>query len=355
MDIVQITDTASNGTPKAQEETLVQYACEEGIVQIRRKSLGEPYELTLLPRAPDLYLPRKTCRTTFSMDLLLALMERSDFAWLCDTVARHETSTSETAILERQLFGYSTAEDFAEKRLLDFGCGNGASTMTIGRLLPRTEVVGVELSPEKIEMANRIRAFRSLDNVKFLCSPSGSELPPGIGHFDFVMLSAVYEHLLPDERKVVMPRLWSALKPVGMIFINRTPYRYFPMEIHSTGLWLVNYLPDRLAHAVVRCFAGRNKAINESGDWNVHLRGGLRGGTEREIVQNLTNGKEKCARIVQPRSNGVRDRADFWLSRTNPNRHRRVKQWISWGFRLSDRLWRAVPSMWIEVVIQKEC
>jgi hypothetical protein len=64
MDIVQITDTASYGTPKAQEETLVQCACEEGIVQIRRKSLGEPYELTLLPRAPDLYLPRKTCRTT---------------------------------------------------------------------------------------------------------------------------------------------------------------------------------------------------------------------------------------------------------------------------------------------------
>ena len=76
-------------------------------------------------------------------------------------MARHETSTEETAILERQLFGYSTPEDFAE-RLLDFGCGNGASTMTIGRLLPRTEVVGVELSQEKIEMANRISAFRSL-------------------------------------------------------------------------------------------------------------------------------------------------------------------------------------------------
>jgi hypothetical protein len=75
-----------------------------------------------------------------------------------------------------------------------------------------------------------------------------------------------------------MPRLWSALKPGGMIFINRTAYRYFPLEIHSTGLWFVNYLPDRFAHAVVRCLAGRNKAINESGDWNVHLRGGLRGG-----------------------------------------------------------------------------
>jgi hypothetical protein len=43
------------------------------------------------------------------------------------------------------------------------------------------------------------------------------------------------------------------------------------------------------------------------------------------------------------------------LGSTNPNRHRRVKQWISWGFRLSDRLSGTVPSMWIEVVIEKEC
>jgi 2-polyprenyl-3-methyl-5-hydroxy-6-metoxy-1,4-benzoquinol methylase len=355
MDIVQITDTAGCSAQTQQEETLVQYACEDGVVQIRRKSPGEPYELTLLPRLPDLYVPRKTCRTTFSMDLLLAVMERTDFAWLCDNLARHENATSEPAILEHQLFGYSTPDDFAEKRLLDFGCGNGASSMTIAKLLPRTEVVGVELGADKVEMANRIRAFRSLDNVSFLCSPSGIELPPAAGHFDFVMLSAVYEHLLPDERKIVMPQLWSALKPGGMIFINRTPYRYFPVEVHSTGLWFINYLPDRLAHAVVRRFAKRNRAINKSGDWNVHLRGGLRGGTEREIIQNLTSGKEKGARIVQPRYNGVRDRADFWLSSTNPNRHRRVKRWIAKGFRLTDRLWGTVPTMRIEVVIQKEC
>ncbi|MBZ5664334.1 MAG: class I SAM-dependent methyltransferase [Acidobacteriia bacterium] len=355
MDIVQISDTAGGGAQTPEEETLVQHVREEGVVQIRRKSRTEPYDLTLLPGLSDLYLPRKTCRTTLSMDLIVALMERTEFAWLCDNLARHEDSTSESAILERQLFSYYPRPDFAEKRLLDFGCGNGPSSMTIARLLPRTEVVGVELGADKVEMANRIRAFRSLDNVRFLCSPSGSELPPGIGHFDFVMLSAVYEHLLPHERTVVMPALWSALKPGGMLFINRTPYRYFPMEVHSTGLWFVNYLPDRLAHGVVRQFAKRNRAINKSEDWNVHLRGGLRGGTEREIIRNLTAGTEKGARIVQPRYHGVRDRADYWLSGTNPNRYRRVKEWIARGFRLTDRLWGTVPSMRIEVVIQKEC
>jgi hypothetical protein len=76
----------------------------------------------------------------------------------------------------------------------------------------------------------------------------GDQLPAQIGQFDFVMLSAVYEHLLPGERTVVMPLLWSVMKEGAAIFINQTPYRYFPFEHHSTGLWLINYVPDGMAH-----------------------------------------------------------------------------------------------------------
>jgi hypothetical protein len=83
--------------------------------------------------------------------------------------------------------------------------------------------------------------------VRFLVSPDANSLPPEIGTFDFVMLSAVYEHLLPEERRRVMPWIWSKLKPGGTLFINQTPYRYFPYEHHTTGLWFINYLPDKLS------------------------------------------------------------------------------------------------------------
>jgi hypothetical protein len=212
----------------------------------------------------------------------------------------------------------------------------------------------VELDRSSVETANSIKSFLKIANVQFLCSPSGEKIPREAQDFDFVMLSAVYEHLLPRERTVIMPLLWSAMKPGSAIFINQTPYRYSPYEAHSAGLWLINYMPDRMAHRAVRLFAKHNQQINKSPDWNVHLRGGLRGGTEKEIVRNLTRGDTKAARILQPRQNGLRDRADYWLSCTNQRRYRMLKKLAAAGFRITDRLWGTIPRLNLEVVIEKQ-
>ena len=349
--------TPSNGVNvdvgylSSNEDPAIELQRPEGVVRLRRKDNG--YDVTLQPRDPNLYVPRRSCHTTFSVDLIRAVMDKTDFAWLCDSISRHDQSDLIATLLQKHLFSYVAADGFAGKRLLDFGCGTGASTVAMAELLPATELIGVELDPERIELANQIRAFRGLNNVNFVCSPTGEELPASIGTFDLVMLSAVYEHLLPKERKILMPLLWAAMKPGGLIFINQTPYRFSPLEDHSTGLWFVNFLPDAFAHRYVRAFAGRNQQINKSPDWNVHLRGGLRGGTEREIIRNLTMGQPHKARVVQPRFNGVYDRASFWLSCTNPNRLRQLKKLIASGFRLSDRWLGTIPALNLEVVIQK--
>ncbi|MGH9513713.1 MAG: methyltransferase domain-containing protein [Terriglobales bacterium] len=307
-----------------------------------------------MPHRLDLYIPRKSCRTTFPLELIEYLAERWNFAWFCDSLSRFDPADAVAKTLRNQMFSYFAPEAFRGKRLLDFGCGDGASTLAIAAMLPETEIVGVELDSSLIETANHVRSFLKMPNVQFLCSPSGNELPKGIGDFDFVMLSAVYEHLLPEERKIVMPLLWSIMRPGSAIFINQTPYRYSPYEAHSTGLWLINYMPDRMAHFAARNLARRNHEINKSPDWNVHLRGGLRGGTEKEIVRNLTRGDTKAARILQPRQNGLRDRADFWLSCTNQRRYRTLKTWIARGFRVTDRLWGTIPRLNLEVVVEKQ-
>jgi 2-polyprenyl-3-methyl-5-hydroxy-6-metoxy-1,4-benzoquinol methylase len=332
------------------DEAEIQIEREEGIVSIRKQDDDKQLLVTLVPRSPALYIPRKSCKTTFSLEMVKFLLQRSDFAWLCDNLARHDDSVP--SVLKHQLFSYFTPEDLQGKRLLDFGCGSGASTLALAKMLPRTQIVGVELGADKIETANRIKAFRSAGNVEFFCSPSGGELPPEVGKFDFVMLSAVYEHLLPQERRTVMPLIWSVMKLGAAILINQTPYRYSPYEAHSTGLWFINYFPDKLTHFLVRHFAGRNPRINKSPDWNVHLRGGLRGGTEKEIILNLTGACPANARVLQPRQNGVRDRADLWLSSTS-RRHWTLKRMIASGFRFSDQLWGTIPNLNLEVVIQK--
>lgn len=334
-------------------ETDIQIRRGEGVVHIQREFADDAFHITLHPRNREAYVPKLECRTTFSIDLIQSFLDRSDFAWLCDNIARHDDAGSTPRMLKKQLFSYGTAQDFAGKRLLDFGCGNGGSTLAMARLLPETEIIGVELDQERIEFADRIKSFRGVDNVRFLCSPCGTELPHGIGSFDFVMLSAVYEHLLPNERTSIMPLLFRSMNKGGRIFINQTPYRYSPLEAHSTGLWFVNYLPDKVTHFLVRHLAGRNQQINQSKDWNVHLRGGLRGGTEKEILRNLTEGDLRKARIVQPKCNGVTDRASFWRSCTNPKRFRLLKQLIEAGFRLTDRCWGTIPGLNLEVVVEK--
>ncbi len=284
--------------------------------------------------------------------MIRLIASHTPFVWLCDTIARHEDSSYVSGVLLRQLFSYFVAADFAGTSLLDFGCGSGASTFALAAALPQTEVIGVELNPTSVEIAQRIAAHRKLPNVRFLTSPSGTALPVGIGQLDFIMLSAVYEHLLPIERKTVMPLVWSALKPGGVLFINQTPYRYFPYEHHSTKLWFVNYLPDRVAHWVARRYARHNPELNSSADWNELLRGGIRGGTEREIIRNLCDATPARATILQPRHNGLKDRADYWLASTSPHRMRLAKKMVAALFRVTDRLFGTVPSINVDVVIQ---
>jgi 2-polyprenyl-3-methyl-5-hydroxy-6-metoxy-1,4-benzoquinol methylase len=322
-------------------------ATTEGFVEVVPISTDR-FRVTLKPHDSNTFIPRRSCETSLPPDVISSFLDAS-FTRLCDSLARHDDPEYVIKVLGNQLFAYFDAAEFRGKRLLDFGCGTGASTLYMGALFPETEVVGVELNPDKIELARRVLRARPLSNVRFLQSPDPKNLPAGIGSFDFVMLSAVYEHLLPAERSEVMPLIWSKVKPGGTLFINQTPYRYFPFEHHTTGLWLVNYLPDWLSLFLARRLSKMNPDVNKSRDWNVHLRAGIRGGTEAEVLSNLSRAAGR-ATVMQPRN---LDRAAYWLSGTNPQRHQWLKRAIAWLFRLTDKLWGTVPSMNLDVAIRK--
>jgi 2-polyprenyl-3-methyl-5-hydroxy-6-metoxy-1,4-benzoquinol methylase len=312
--------------------------------------LNGRFKVTLKPRDRSVFVPLASCETSLPPDVIAAFLDLS-FAWLCDSLARHDDPDYVQKVLQNQLLAYVEPSDFQGKRLLDFGCGSGASTLCMGTLLPDTEVVGIDLNPRNIALARRVLAVRQLSNVQFLVSSDPNSLAPGIGTFDFVVLSAVYEHLLPEERYRVMPLIWSSMNCGGVLFVSQTPYRYFPFEHHSTGLWVINYLPDKLSLFLARNLSKINPETNKSSDWTVHLRGGIRGATEVEILRNLRLSAAGRPTIIQPRS---QDRAAYWLSCTNPERYRLLKKSVAVLFRLTDKLWGTVPSMNVDVAIRKD-
>lgn len=321
----------------------------EGSVEIVELSDGR-FRVTLKPRDASVPIARRSCETTLPLTVIQSFLDVS-FGWLCEALARHDDPEYVRKVVGTQLLAYFDPEDFRGKRLLDFGCGSGASTLALAAMLPETEVVGVELNAQSIRLARQVLAARSLPNARFIVSEDPTSLPPGIGSFDFVMLSAVYEHLLPEERLLVMPLIWSGMNYGGVLFVNQTPYRYFPYEHHSTGLWLINYLPDGLSHWLARKFSAINPEVNRSPDWKVHLRGGIRGGTEGEILGNLRSARAGRPTVIQPRG---QDRAAYWLACTNPDRHTFLKKSVASVFRVTDKLWGTVPGVNLDVVIRKD-
>ena len=326
----------------------------EGQVRIS----GEPREarlrLEIQPKAAEC---SRSCETDFPLQLIEYLVDKVGCHGLANLINRFDDQTV-LQIVKSQLFSYFRPEEFRKKRVLDFGCGHGISTLELAKLLPESEILGVDLIADRIEIAQKIADLKGVSNARFLRSPSAVRLPNGIGQFDYVMLCAVYEHLLPAERRKLMPLIWFAMREGGSIFINQTPYRYFPFEHHSTGLWFINFMPDRMAHFVARRFAKNdpsnyNRAIQTSPEWEDHLRGGLRGATEWEIVHNLTRDSRFKAHILQPRVECARDRADHWLQATGEERFHTLKMFIACTFRITDRLFGTVPSMNIDVVIRK--
>ena len=257
----------------------------------------------------DLYIPDDTCETSYPIDLINKILDVKGPAWLCDEILRDESPDLVQRCLKYDLLSYVEEAEFNNKRLLDFGCGSGASTMVLARMFPYTEIVGVELEKKFLSIAKSRSDHYGYKNVQLIISPGPNELPPDLGYFDYVVLSAVYEHLLPDERTILLRKIWDVIKPGGILFINQTPNKYFPIEIHSTsGLPLINYLPDNVSLFYARHFSRRN--LKEC-SWEDLLRQGIRGGSVEEILNIIDSSPQKPI-LLHPYRLGMEDRIDLF-------------------------------------------
>lgn len=304
---------------------LIEFACTDGTVGIEALP-GERWCISVRPK-PGLHVPASRWISRYPLALIKEIQATKGL-YVCDEIMREEDPGYVEHYLRQEVLSYLPPAAFSGKRILDFGCGSGASSVVLSRLLPECEIVGVELAERLLRIA-RLRAQHfGLQRVRFLGSPTGDALPRELGEFDFVLFSAVFEHLLPHERRKVLPLVWDRLRPGGILFINQTPYRYAPVEVHTTGgMPLINYLPDAVTLRLVRRFSRR---YSGPVSWERLLRDGIRGGSVSEILAILRQHGRPV--LLEPRAE-IGDRIDLWYGGLSP-RHRWLKRAIRTGLKM---------------------
>jgi SAM-dependent methyltransferase len=103
-------------------------------------------------------------------------------------------------LLER----HATAHD-----ILDYGCGDGASTAALLQLPGAATITGVDASPEFIAKASQKQGAH---NTRFA---SLNEFVPQ-AHFDVVYCNGVFHHIAPARRAAVLQLIFDSLRPGGL-------------------------------------------------------------------------------------------------------------------------------------------
>lgn len=274
-------------------------------------------QILIEPTNNSTFLLGKYCETFYPLKLINMILKIKNPSCLIDEIKRDEDPSYVQQFLNNAILGYIDRSCFENKRILDFGCGSGASTMILGRMFPKSEIIGIDLSSKLLTIANARLKYYNLKNIKFIISPTHDNLPNEIGKFDFIILSAVYEHILPNQRKKILQQLWQIINQNGILFINQTPNRYSPIETHTTNLPFINYLPDDMVLKISRRFS---KRVKKEASWNQLLRDGIRGGTVKEIIKMLEELFPRELTLLQPVYLGFKDHIDIWYAnlRFNP-------------------------------------
>ncbi|HEY1426099.1 MAG TPA: class I SAM-dependent methyltransferase [Caulobacteraceae bacterium] len=101
------------------------------------------------------------------------------------------------------------------RRVLEIGCGVGATTWRMARAWPRAQVIGADISRTSIEVAQTCFKRRNLAYQAGLVTEASMG-----GPFDLVVLMDVYEHIAPADRASLHAAIKSGLAERGRVIMT---------------------------------------------------------------------------------------------------------------------------------------
>jgi SAM-dependent methyltransferase len=126
----------------------------------------------------------------------------------------------------------------AGMRVLDFGCGTGASTAALAARCP--SVAAYDIDAEGLDICRtRLKEHGLESHVRIQRASSLETVKDQIGRVDLVLMCGVIEHLPLTQtnlRRQILRTLFEMLDEGGSLYIYDTPNRLWPYDFHTTGL-----------------------------------------------------------------------------------------------------------------------
>jgi len=119
------------------------------------------------------------------------------------------------------------------RRVLEIGCGVGATSWRMARAWPGAEVIGVDLSPASIEAAEACFRRPNLSYRAGRLEACGLD-----GVFDLVLMMDVYEHVAPSERAALHGALerWLSDEARCLLMVPSPAHQAFLRTHQPDGL-----------------------------------------------------------------------------------------------------------------------
>lgn len=154
-----------------------------------------------------------------------------------------------------RLFAYLRARGARNLSVLEVGCSFGHLTEYLAALPEVRDITTFDTDPAFVAIA-RLKAdemrLGRVREVRLLSNDETRSLPYADQAFDLVLVVGVVEHLPVRGRRQIVDEYYRVLAPGGHIAVLDTPNRLFPLETHSVGLPLVQWLPAPAAYAYAR-------------------------------------------------------------------------------------------------------
>ena len=162
------------------------------------------------------------------------------------------------------------------RKILDLGCGTGSTTLMLKQAFPNAEVIGLDLSPQMLVIAE-YKAKQAGLNIQWLHSMAeATNLPDG--NFDVVTASLLFHETPTHIAQAILKEALRLLQPGGQVIILDGHQRTLRHTTWLTEVFEEPYIKDYAAGSVDAWLgaAGFSQVLTEDVWWTNQLSTGVK-------------------------------------------------------------------------------